>query len=771
MATRTKLAGAILGVVAVALTAAAWLGRGAPNAPRGSALPMERVTTPALAAAASAPDPTDGRREHAAASEPEVGSSRTGELRVRVRYATEPTAAAGIRVHAVASADELRTAVRQAVTDAEGHARLHGLQPGTWRVGTTLSLVIATADVAAGTTSECTLLLRDGMTLEGVVVDPSGAPVGGATVEATLAGVPGAVAEPVARTAADGTFALRECFPRCLVGARAEGHAASQLHYRDGAPGSTQHVRIELQPNGGAIDGLVVDTSGRPVEGAVVRVGVGSTEAIRAGPQGAPPLPAQLRTDAAGRFRAIGVAAGTQPVAVRTADHAPWRGTCEVVPGATVAMHVVLTAGVTCAGTVRDDGGAAVADAEVGAGDPGELARARTRSGPDGTFTLAALPIDGFVVAAHKDGVGNASAALRGGPGETVRCELRLSKGLAVRARVVDDAAAPLAHVEVRAEAEGPGPRWTATASSAADGRVVVGDCPPGRTLTLRVGKRDHLFLVRESVQPGGPELELRLPRDTRTKVRIAGRLLRPDGGAAAGEEVQLLRVQTAAQVQHTETAKAGGDGRFAVEVPAGDWLGVVRVEQHPELRFTTGELEPGARWDAGDLQLTAGGTLVVRVDAVRNETDYYTVLDTRERMVCSLFSPAPPLRSQLLAPGDYLLLAQGEGVVAQLLPFTIAAGGETELTLARQPGVRQSIEFALAPGAARPPYVAFQVRSGSKLAAWLSARSQSDAPFRRDVWLAPGTYTLTTENCTLQTSVAFTVGDTEGPPLRLVVR
>ena len=44
---------------------------------------------------------------------------------------------------------------------------------------------------------------------------------------------------------------------RGKLASRAEGHAGSQLHYREGTPGSTQHVRIELQPDGGAIDGLV----------------------------------------------------------------------------------------------------------------------------------------------------------------------------------------------------------------------------------------------------------------------------------------------------------------------------------------------------------------------------------------------------------------------------------------------------------------------------------------------------------------------------------
>jgi hypothetical protein len=64
-----------------------------------------------------------------------------------------------------------------------------------------------------------------------------------------------------------------------------------------------------------------------------------------------PPLPAQVRTDAAGHFRAIGVPAGTQPVQVRTATLAPWRWHLRSRGRPqTVAVRVVLAAGVTCFG-------------------------------------------------------------------------------------------------------------------------------------------------------------------------------------------------------------------------------------------------------------------------------------------------------------------------------------------------------------------------------------------------------------------------------------
>ncbi|MFY9341504.1 MAG: carboxypeptidase-like regulatory domain-containing protein, partial [Planctomycetota bacterium] len=686
-------------------------------------------------------------------------------------YAGEPSVAAGITVTVGPPAADFRVGMHRAVTDAEGLAHFDGLAPGPVRVESSIRATSAKVEIVAGTTSECTLQMRGTMTVTGVVVDPGGVPVGGALVEVAIASLPGVDADQVAATAADGTFSIRECYVHCLVGARAEGYAASRLYDLEGRVNGTEPVRIELRTSGGAVEGIVVDATGEPVVGAVVRVGEGRTECILSTTQGAPPLPAQVRTDATGRFRAIGLPAGKQPVQVRTTNLAPWRGECEVAAGTTVAVRIVLAAGITCTGSVRGDDGQPVADATVTVGDAGDFVLLRTRSGTDGTFALTGLPVGEFTLAAKKDRVGQTTARLIGKPGEQLRCELQIGLGLALRARVVEATGAPISRVEIRIEAEGDGARWTSTAFSGEDGRFVVGECPPGRTLALLASKRDHMSLKQQALQPGGPELELRLQRDTAVKARITGRLLRPDGSPATGEDVEAIRFQTPSEAQLKLAAKVRDDGSFVIEAPAGQWQGRILVKGHPEIRFSPGKLDAGGASDAGVLQLTVGGTLVARIDGGAAKTDNYTVLDTREHAVCSLWPPVTPLRSDLIAPGDYLLLAQGEGIVAQVLPFTIHSGRETDLTVPRQTGVRQWIEFDLAPGTERPSYVEFEVRRGATLAAWTHARGQPGAPFRREVWLAPGSYTLATHNREPQAAATFSVGDTEGPPLRVVVR
>ncbi|HEU4419906.1 MAG TPA: carboxypeptidase-like regulatory domain-containing protein, partial [Planctomycetota bacterium] len=772
MTTKTKIVAALASVLVFAVAWLAWPEGHAPGnrelapAPDAGPTVARGDLEPVRSAAAAPEEPT---RE--AVDAPKVAAT-TGTLLVHARYAAEPTVAAGVTIHVTRSGGDFRVGLHRAITDAEGLARFDGLPPDTWRVGTPGRPTKGVkAEVAAGSTCECTLTLQGGMTVTGIVVDAGGVPIGGAIVEAAIAAHSGTDAEQVAVTAADGTFTIRACYDLYLIGARAEGHAASKLYYREGTAGSTEHVRIELRRDGGAVEGLVLAPTGEPVAGAVVRIGEGSTEGILHTVQGAPSLPAQVRTDAAGRFRAIGVPAGTQPVQVRTVQLAAWRGTCEVAAGTTVAVRIVLEPDITCTGIVRGEGGQPEPDADVSVGNIGDFVLLRTRSGADGTFTLTGLPAGDFAIAAKKDRAGKATARLHGQPGEPLRCELQLSNGLALRARVLDEAGAPVSQVEVRVEAEGEGARWTSAAFSGEDGRFVVGDCPPGRTLALRASKRDHVFLIRQAVQAGGPELELRLQRDTAAKARITGRLLRPDGSPAVGEDVEAHRLQTPTQAQLGVSAKVGDDGSFVIEAPAGEWHGRVFAKGRPEIRFEPGKLEAGATWDAGVLQLTVGGTLVVRVDGGAAKTDSYTVLDARERVVCSLWKPESPLRSDLIAPGDYLLLAQGEGVVAQTLPFTIHSGRETELAVTKQPGVRQWIEFELAPGTERPSYVAFQVRRGATLVASTHARGQPGAPFRREVWLAPGSYTLASHNREPQTTRTFTVGASEGEPLRIVLR
>ncbi|MEO6595822.1 MAG: sigma-70 family RNA polymerase sigma factor [Planctomycetota bacterium] len=762
MTMKTKVAAAAVALFALTAVWLVWSGGSPPS-------PLPRTgSNPAVAAASSSvvrkdpvvtPDGT-GMREPAALAAQPVAS--TGSLVVHVRYADPPEAAAGLQVIVSAPGGDLRIGQHRSVNDADGTARFDGLA-GALRVRTTVRpTLVVSAEISPGASCECTLRLEGGMTLSGIVVDPAGVPVGGALLEGSLAGISGMDAEQIAVSAADGTFVVRECETFGLIGARAAGYAASQLYFRQGKPGSVEHVRIELLLTGGCVQGVVLGPTGDPVANAVVRAGEGRTEAIMSTPQGAAPLPAQVRTDAEGRFLAVGVPTGSQPLQVRASGFAPWGGRCEVAAGSTCAVRVMLKAGVTCTGVVRGEDGQPVAGVDVTLGERGEFVQLRTRTADDGTFVLTGLPTGESMLAASKHPLGKAKGSVQGRPGDIARCDLQLSNGLALRGRVIDDVGAPVAGAEVFCQTE-QGEQWAYHSFTDKSGSFLVADCPPNQLLGVRASARGRTPAQRTNVDPRAGELELRLARDTATKARITGRLQRPDGAAAAGETVEALRYQPRAGAD----AQVAADGSFATEVAAGEWSIRIQVKGHPEIRVARRNLEPGASWDLGVLQLTRGGTLVVQ-DGGEPHPDYL-VVDANERFVCGLYSPVPPLRSELLAPGDYVLLARGEGLAAQGLPFSIRTEQETALEVQRPTGVRQTLEFA--GGTADERRLAFEVRREGRLVLWDSARTPAHDGLAHTIWLAPGSYTLSTRDREPRRSVAFTVGEVEGTLVRLSLR
>src|SRR5262249_29206538 len=156
-----------------------------------------------------------------------------------------------------------------------------------------------------------------GLTVTGIVVDAAGVPVRNALVEVGMPGRADADLEPLATTGADGRFAVRGAPTWCVLGARAAGHASSPLRDLNGKDGNTAEVRLDLGRDGGMVDGMVAAPDGRPVATAVAIVGGGRPSGIVTGRDGAPPIPALVRTDDAGKFHAVGVPAGDQPMQAR----------------------------------------------------------------------------------------------------------------------------------------------------------------------------------------------------------------------------------------------------------------------------------------------------------------------------------------------------------------------------------------------------------------------------------------------------------------------
>lgn len=697
---------------------------------------------------------------------PPAITATTGELVVHVRYAKEPLAGAGLTVIVARKGGDHRVGSLRAITDSEGTVRFEHLPPGDFVARTTTRMTVnVAATIEAGATTACTLTLDGGVTLTGIVVDNHDVPVGGAIIETGLPSFGNNDAEQAAVAAADGTFSIRQNDPMILVGARAPHFAASKLQFVMSKRGATEHVRIVLATIGGSIEGQVVGPDGEPIQNAVVRVGEGNTDALAPNNQGCAPLPAQVRTDEFGRFRAIGVPSGEQPLMARTAQHAPWLGSCVVPAAGTSSVRIQLALGVTCRGTVRGPDNQPIV-ATVTTGDESGFGAFLTASLADGSYVLSGLPDSEFEIKANRYRIGKDSMKVRGAAGETIKCDLTLSLGLAIRGVVVDSEGMPVPYVQILREFDdgtGPGADISITNKL---GEFLFADCPPNKRYKLIILARKYLPLTLHDVAADGKPLELRLQPDSRPRAHIRGRLLRPDGSGAIGESV-VAGVRS--PQMHRKATVDTEDGRFDFEVTAGSWWLRAEVRDHPLIEVWPRDIEPGEVWEVGTLQLTIGGTLVVEA---KSEAELsYRILDLQNRFVTGLLSPEPPLRSRLLAPGAYLLTVQGKGVAAHTMPFVIRSDAETKLTVNPSQGVRQRLVFAARSTEKLAYSVPFLLRQGERLVARDTARKPTNGEYSHAAWLPPGVYELSTVGGGLSGRATFTVGEQEGAVVRVPLR
>lgn len=169
----------------------------------------------------------------------------------------------------------------EARTDALGHFEILGVPPGPGYVVSASHPSMALEEVPgivvrAGEVAEVEVRGRPGAVLAGVVVDPTGQPVAGASIGAVYLNLSSALlsadgrAEPV-RTDERGQFRLtRVASGRVALAAEIAGAAPSEVLELAVAPGVT-YDGLELRLGVGlALRGEVVDDGGAPVSGARV---------------------------------------------------------------------------------------------------------------------------------------------------------------------------------------------------------------------------------------------------------------------------------------------------------------------------------------------------------------------------------------------------------------------------------------------------------------------------------------------------------------------
>ncbi|HEX5051214.1 MAG TPA: nucleotidyltransferase domain-containing protein [Planctomycetota bacterium] len=172
------------------------------------------------------------------------------------------------------------------------------------------------AEVAAGAVREVAFPLPPGLDVTGEVVDERRLPVAGADIVLVSPRGGWLGGRVVARTGADGTFAVRAVEPTWSLGALAAGYAPCELvdleAVERSADAASVHVQLQVLQPGASVVGRVVDENGQGIAGALLVLGRGMGGQMRAGRTRETWCARVLSTDANGMFRCAGPGAAAR---------------------------------------------------------------------------------------------------------------------------------------------------------------------------------------------------------------------------------------------------------------------------------------------------------------------------------------------------------------------------------------------------------------------------------------------------------------------------
>jgi uncharacterized GH25 family protein len=337
----------------------------------------------------------------------------------------------------------------------DGRFELDGLKPATYRLTPHSDRGVAPADgfvvtVAAAATVERDLVLDDGGTLLGTVVDSAGAPVPGVRIFATDThrAFGGNVVSDL-----DGAFSIEGLAPGAyrLSSMRDRAAALRKVSSTDSGTqreaitvraGQTATARLVVDSGTGTINGTVVDASGKPVSDAFVASareddGPGSASSQIASTRnewwtGARPV----LTSTEGRFQLARLAPGNYTLRAyrkgggeAIAEH--------VAVGSTTRLQITPTGSIE--GNVRRKAGSPPQDLQISLQDRRtHFTRTENFYRTDGHFMMADLPAGHFDIVANGDGSQSGLAIdLREGEART-GVDIELVPTVTVTGRIVE---------------------------------------------------------------------------------------------------------------------------------------------------------------------------------------------------------------------------------------------------------------------------------------------------------------------------------------------
>ncbi len=675
-----------------------------------------------------------------------------GDLTVRLRH-SDGSVAADVAVLATALDREIGLVEVRAVSDAAGRARLVGLPVGRHE------LVCArsgqrTAVVEAGRELAVDWTLPQGPALEGLVLGADGVPLPGAEIHLSFSVDPASFGL-AAITAEDGRFSLADVRSHHLV-VTAPGHLPSamiELADDERAP-----LVVRLEPGGRDLEVLVVDDGDRPVQAAWCRVvdhaiadpddhDESAMEAGAGEEHDRMRFTRSRRSDAEGLVRLRGLGASSLTLEARAPGYRPSRVSALMAGAARQVMR--LEPERLLRGRVVDREARALGGVRVESGSYRGPFRYRGTTDAAGVFEVAGLAPGArrFEIDAGDSGTMKARVEISGEP--VTEVVWRLDPGPQLRARVLDDANAPVPGLRVRARPLdfANSVTWR-DARTDANGRFVLNsvEAVPQLIELYDPKQREQPLLVVKGLVPREEEHRILLGSRNRADSFMVGRVVDDEGSPVSSAEITIFGEDTMAAAGRAVEA----DGAFRYgPFGAGDYDLFVTAEGLPEIRRRVTVLR-GADLELGDVVMPRPGRAIARLvlagGAKRGSPGGSVVSEDARSFDFEVEGDrciSPPL-----APGRYTFTVRVARFVEASRVVEVRSGEENEFDLVLEPGAEVRISFAASDPKLMPEEFRVLVETEAGTAV-MDRRHRTSGGFAFQIYkvLPPGRYRFIIEN------------------------
>jgi RNA polymerase sigma-70 factor (ECF subfamily) len=543
---------------------------------------LARAEAPDLLA--QPPAPVAATREAPPTESSSLASTRaSAELRCRVVWDTDGTPAADVRLELHPAGFGDVSAPLLATSNADGLASFSELEPGDVWVGADRGGETR-ATLAAGA-NELELRIPDGVDVEGVVLDERDQPVANAELWLSDQMYYEGAGLWTERTRADGRFQLRDVQAGRALAARAPGRAAAPGIIVDGEPGKVRQVTLHVGERGPKVRGIVRASGGAPIAGAILFLGSAqdTRHTVVDGVKTLFSPPAQsVSTGPDGRFEAEAVPTKLPlPVWACAEGFAVWQENVTVTEPETW-IEIELARAASVSGIVRDEQGTPAAELEVFALQAGidpavgfayggpAWGRAQTWSAADGSYRLARVRPGPTALFARDRREREAHAEVELVAGEEFRWDALLRRGGEIAGVVLDERRAPIAGLEVRADAEVEGwARSNLRTLTDSEGNFRLTGAVRERYL-LRIAEEHGLLdapLYLDGIAPGTEGLEIVFPDRNRPSARFQGHLLDPSGAPFELKMLEARRIEPDSRLCSGSFVPRATDGHFSTEL------------------------------------------------------------------------------------------------------------------------------------------------------------------------------------------------------------